>query len=340
MRIALVAPPFSRNDGPGIVVKNLFQALQKKQGIEVTLFAPGDWDLPGNHKTTIPKSLREIKGFLQQTPFERRNLIFENILKVSLFEEQFDIIHLHSQYAYALASILHKPCVLTLHNKIIPEEIRQLQRQGVNLVALSKLHGRDFPSIPVISNGINLDDITPSFSEGNYLIFIGRLHESKGAHTAIEIALKTNSKLLIFGRIGNSEKRQAYFREKIAPFLNEHIIHKDETTQAELFSYLRHATALLCPIQSRRTVCPLVMMESLACGTPIIGCEVAPLEELPGWQNVATLSGNINTLIRSVKTIKSVDRNLCRTFAKKHFCASIMAEKYLQLYQRILGTSL
>ena len=84
MRIALVAPPFSRNDGPGIVVKNLFQALQKKQGIEVTLFAPGDWDLPGNHKTTIPKSLREIKGFLQQTPCKRKNHICKHPYSFSL----------------------------------------------------------------------------------------------------------------------------------------------------------------------------------------------------------------------------------------------------------------
>jgi glycosyltransferase involved in cell wall biosynthesis len=112
-----------------------------------------------------------------------------------------------------------------------------------------------------------------------------------------------------------------------------------EASQERLFLYLRNAEALLFPIRPKMNslnVCPLVVMESLACGTPVIGSRVAPLEELPGWKKIAFLSEDITALKKAVLAAEKFDRKKCREFAEKHFDRSIMADKYINLYKKIL----
>lgn len=335
MKIAVVAPPYGQTGGPEVVCSYLVEALVK-MGVDVTLFAPADWKTGARHIPTLKQSLWNMADFSQQTEIERRNLIISSQLEVIKYQHEFDIIHLHSQrYAYLVARLTNKPCVLTLHNRSTPRDFAQIRSAGIHTVAISTGRKMHSSVSVVIPNGIPTQEIDFSLKPGGYLVALGRITESKGFHTAIQIAKKTNKQLLIFGRVGTSEERQQYFNEQIVPFLDKNIIFKGELSREDVFPVLRDAAALISPIRDRLTVFPLVVMEALACGTPVIGSEV--LEAPSGVEKVGCFSSDPEKLSQAVYSIESFDRKGCREFAEKYFDSSIMADRYLALYREILS---
>ena len=110
-----------------------------------------------------------------------------------------------------------------------------------------------------------------------------------------------------------------------------------EVSQLEIFKYLKKAEALLFPIKRNIKVCPLIVAESLACGTPIIGTAMNPTPKLLKDSKVACLSMNFNVMVKAVKNIENFDRKKCRKVAEKLFDSSIMAKKYIKLYKKILA---
>lgn len=336
LRIAMIAPPFGDTGGPEVVTQNLTDALLEL-GQEVTLFAPMDWKTKATHIPTLRKSLWNMKNLEKRTIEVRRNYIISSQIAVLGYQGSFDIIHLHSQrYAYSVAKNTKTPCLLSFHNKITDPIFKQIKEASASTVALSAYQKGSLRTSAVIHNGVPINKIKFSLKKGSYLIAIGRLDEQKGIDTAIKIAKKANKKLLIFGRRGSSEKRKLYFKDKIEPFLNnDTVIYKDQVDHKTLMNYLREAEALLFTIR-RPEVCPMVIMESLACGTPVIGTLTQPLPELLPNKQTAFLSDNENELVEAVKKTHSFDRKKCRKYAEKNFDSIKMAKKYLALYKKIL----
>jgi glycosyltransferase involved in cell wall biosynthesis len=340
IRIAMVAPPFGEDGGPEVLVKHLTNALLRI-GVDVTLFAPADWKTKAKHVSTLSQSLWNMAGFKEQTSRVRNDLIISSQVKILAYQKNFDIIHLNSNnLAYAIASNASVPCVLSCHNKITAPEFKQWRKAKIYAVSLSKFQKGNFNTSATIWNGIAVEDISYSSKKDNYLIFIGRLADYKGADRAIQIAKKANKRLLIFGRVGNTDDRQAYFRKKIEPFLNKNgIVYMGEVPNKKVHSYLKNAEALLFPLR-RPDICPMVVSESLACGTPIIGTTIDPLPEMLGKnKKICLLSNNEQELIRAAKNTSQFDSFSCREYAEKNFDSSVMAEKYIQLYQKIIQKS-
>ncbi|OGI25591.1 MAG: hypothetical protein A3J76_05955 [Candidatus Moranbacteria bacterium RBG_13_45_13] len=336
LRVAIVAPVFGDTGGPEVVVQNLTNALLKK-GVDVTLFAPTDWKTEARHISTLEKSLWRMQNFKDLTQIMIRNYIAAAHVKVLNHQNEFDVIHLHLQrHAYAIAANVKKPCLLSFHSGFTKLELDMIKSTGIATVALSKTQRGKNKTTAVIHNGVPVDKIKPSYDKGKYLVAIGRLNNQKGIDKAIQIARQSNKKLLIFGRIGISEKRQSYFGKKIAPFLDgEKIILMKEVPNKKIFGYIRKAEALLFPIR-KPEVCPMAVAEALACGTPVIGTNVGPLPEMLKSKKVGFLSNNINSLIKAAKNTEQFDRKACRKYAEKHFDSSIMAGKYIQLYKKIV----
>ncbi|HCC23720.1 TPA: hypothetical protein DF272_06125 [Candidatus Falkowbacteria bacterium] len=335
IKVAIVAPPFGDTGGPEVVAQILAESLLDL-GVEVTLFAPADWKTKAAHIPTLDKSIWNMINLKGMDSGILRNFVTASQVKIIDYQDDFDIIHLHSQtYAYAIAKNLRKPCVLSLHNRFTRGFLKQIKQAGIYPVALSRSQRGQQRVSAVIMNGVPTADITYSVERGQYLIFVGRLTDQKGVDTAIQIALKAKKKLLIFGRIGNSEKRQRFYQKKIAPYLNKRVIYKGEVGHNEIYEYLRGAEALLFPIR-RPEVCPMVMAEAWACGTPVIGSKVDPLPEMVKNKKVAFLSDNFNDLVAAVKNLDQFDRLECRNYAETYFDSKVMAGRYLELYKKIL----
>jgi glycosyltransferase involved in cell wall biosynthesis len=338
MKIALVTSAFGDTGGPEVATLNLANALVKK-GVDVTLFAPADFKTIAKHIPTLNKSIWKMKDFKYQTRFVRRNYIVASQTKVLGYNE-FDLIHLNTQkYAYGIGASAKAPCLLTYHSLITKPELSQVKSAGMFTVALSNSHKKGMKVSAVIPNGIDTSSIKPCFKPKEYLIAIGRLEEKKGIHNAIKIAKASGRKLLIVGRVGIAPARLNYFEKKIKPHLSEDIVHMDEVPQKVLFKYIREASALLIPIKPRAealNVMPLLTMEALACGTPVIGVPVSSAPKSMANSGVAVLSNDIKVLIKAAKNLEQFDRVKCREYAVNHFDSSIMADEYIKLYKRIL----
>jgi len=339
IKVAMVAPPFGDTGGPEVATQDLTNALLELN-VDVTLFAPADFKTKAKHVHTLPKSLWNTEGFKEQTAEQRRNARINSQMEVLKYQNEFDIIHLHSQkYAHLVGEAAQKPCVLTFHNKITQPEFDGIRNAGIYTVATSNGQKKDFPISAVINNGLPTKKIQPEFQKGAYLIMIGRITHPKGIDVAIEIAKKARKKLLIFGHIGNSPERQAYF-EMIRSLCDENIIYKGEASHDEIFGYLKNAEALLFTTRVATgsvKVCPLVVMEALACGTPVIATPIDYVNDGFANPRVACISDNIETLIEAAKNTDLFDRELCRKVAQHYFDSSIMAQKYLELYKKIMA---
>lgn len=334
-KIAIVAPPFGQSGGPEVVTQNLAEALTKL-GHDVTLFAPGDWKTNVRHIPTLDKSIWNMNSDEKE---ELLDLRVKSQTAVVEYSQNFDLIHFNSQrYAYIAAKEINKPCVISFHNKIKDEVFLNCKEAGMHAVALSQSQKNGFDTSAVIHNGVPVKDIKFSDKKGgDYLIFVGRLSDQKGIDRAIQIALKAKRKLLIFGRIGNTQERKDFFKKEIEPYLdNENIIYKGEVSHEEIFEYLRNASALLFPIR-RPEVCPMVVAESLACGTPVIGTKVAPLPEILSDKRAAFLSDDEDELVSALQNIETFNRSECRKYAEENFDSLVMAKKYLELYKKILN---
>lgn len=337
LRIAMVTPVFGTTGGPEIVAANLVDSLLEK-GVDVTIFAPGDWKTKAKHVVTIPQSLREMKDYYEQTSRTRINFVLASLVKVLFYQNDFDIVHLHSQrWSFPISFNLNVPCVITCHSLIDKQDFEFASKYS-HIVSISQYQKGDLETSATIWNGVPVKNVEASFEKGRYLIAIGRISEQKGIHNAIAIAKKAGKKLLIFGRIGATEEKKKYYQEKILPHLDgKNIILMKEVPNNEIYEYLRNAEALLFPI-TKPEVFGLVVAEALACGTPVIGTCIDPVPELLQNPKTAFLSNDIDQLAEAAKNIDTLfDRRECRKYAETHFDKSIMAEKYIELYKKILG---
>jgi glycosyltransferase involved in cell wall biosynthesis len=335
-RIALIAPPFGATGGPEIATLNLAEALYD-EGIDVTLFAPGDWKTRVKHIETIPKSIwnmgKNEKGDI-------RALRMESEMAIMKYLKDFDLIHFNVQkYSPDVARLTEKPTVLTMHNNFSDLDLEKAKSAGMHVVALSQSQAKGRKVDAIIFHGLSMKNIVPSFVSGEHLVFVGRLTQQKGVETAIEIAKKSGNILYIIGRAGNTIERKKYFEEKIAPSIDgKRIIYLGTIDHDKIFDYCAKAKALLFPILRSESF-GLVAIEALACGTPVIGTSVDPLPEILNDKKVAFLSNNINDLVLAVNNVNQFVREDCRKFAQTNFDSHVMARKYIALYNDILKKS-
>jgi len=338
-RIAVVAPAFGDTGGPEVATMQLVNSLIKK-GVDVTLFAPGDWKTKAKHIVTLEKSLWNMADFKKQSAEERRDLIISSQMKVLDYQDNFDLIHLNVQkYAYLVAKKAKIPCILTLHNKVTDEQYKRIKDSGIYAVALSEERKEGFDIPATAGNGIDVSSITPSYEKGNYLIAIGRLTETKGIHQAISISKETGKKLIVFGRIGNAKKRQSYYHTVLKPNFQDDVEYRGEVSQKEIISHLRGAEALLFPIEKQAgylATYPLIVMEALACGTPVIGTPIKATPMIAPSSKIGFFSNDYCSLKNAILSLEVYDRKSCRSFAEKYLDSSVMADKYINIYKEVL----
>ena len=164
-------------------------------------------------------------------------------------------------------------------------------------------------------------------------MFLGRLDKIKGLHTAIQVAKATNNKLLIGGNIPDTADNYQYYKETLEPqFDGEQIIYLGALNDEQKNHYLGKAKALLFPIEWDEPF-GMVMIEAMACGTPVIGFKRGSVPEIISEGINGFIVTNENTMLLALQNFEVINRKECRSYAENRFDTGIIAKKYLSLFE-------
>ncbi len=342
MRIAQVAPLFESvppqlYGGTERIVSYITEELVR-QGHEVTLFASGDSITSANLIAISDKSLRLDPHCMLELAYHV--LMLEQVIRES---DRFDIIHSHIDFIpFPLFRRHHVPSVTTLHGRLdIPDLLPLFHEFGeIPVVSISNAQREPIPWAnwqDTVYHGLP-EDLYPFREEpGKYLAFLGRISPEKRVDRAIEIAKRVGMNLKIAAKVDKVDRE--YFERVIKPLLDhplvEYIGEIGETQKAE---FLGSAFALLFPIDWPEPF-GLVMIEAMACGTPIIAFNRGSVQEVMEQGATGFIVNSVQEAVRAVQMVSNLSRKLCRQIFEKKFTASRMCSDYVTIYERLLGTA-
>ncbi len=349
LRIALVAPviervPPPRYGGVELVVANLMEGLHKR-GHDITLFATGDSISPQRLISTIDKPMR---GMPQKDIWR---IEFLQSAKVLEMVDEFDIIHCHfgpDVFPYPwITELTDKPFVFTLHGRLDLPELKRLYERCERVrrcyhISISNDQRIPLPEanyVGTVYNGIEVERYPFSDKKDDFLIFLGRASHEKGIVEAIEIAKKAKERLVILAKVDPVDRE--YFETKVRPLIDgEEVTFVGEVEFEEKVSWLKRAKAMLFPIQWREPF-GLVMIEAMACGTPVIAPRRASVPEIvvdgvTGF--IVSVENMIEEMVERLKYLKEIKPERCREHVERNFTADRMVEDYLRIYYKILQT--
>ncbi len=338
MRIALVAPPWFAVPPAGYggierVVHYLAEGLVEL-GHDVTLFAAGGSQTAGKLVETFDHP---------PSPFLGDPLIeAEHLMQVFARWREFDIIHDHTRLGSLIAPAVDIPVVHTIHGELTPEYKRYYEHahaHGVELVCISEHQRSTLPdglSATVIWNAMDLRTWPFGKEPGDYLLFVGRMNPAKGILPAIEIARRAGRRLVICAKI-NEVEEQEYFELQVRPVLSkvEHELHFQPPPE-KLRALYAGARATLFPISWPEPF-GLVMIESMAAGTPVIAFRNGSVPEVIEDGVTGRICETVEEAVEAEKTIDQLDRTACRQRVRELFSAPVAVRKHEALYRRLLG---
>ena len=333
MKIAVLAPVAwrtpPRHYGPWEqMASNLTEGLVNN-GLEVTLFATGDSITSGKLDSVIEVGYEENRN---QDAKVVECLHISNLMEKAA---EFDIIHNHYDFLpLSYSGLIKTPLITTIHGFSSEKILKVYQKYNAigNYVSISNANRH--PSLNYLAtvyNGLQTEGFDFNDKPEDYLLFFGRIHPDKGTSEAIQIAIKTNRRLIIAGIVQDSE----YFRKKVEPFLNGDIEFIGSAGPEKRNELLRNALALLHPISFDEPF-GLSVAEAMLCGTPVIAFNRGSMPELIKDGLTGFLVSNVDEAVDSVAAVSGVDRAECRTWAMGKFSQKKMVEDYIALYHQIL----
>jgi glycosyltransferase involved in cell wall biosynthesis len=313
------------------VVSYLTEALVAA-GHEVTLFATGDSVTQARLVPVVPHSIR----LAAQRP---EWLMWHTVMIDRVFEmaDAFDVIHFHTDFLhYPLARRISTPSVTTMHGRLDIPDLAALHRHFDDqaLVSISDAQRQAMPDarwIATVHHGLPADLYRPGDGQGGYFAFIGRISPEKRVDRAIEIAIGCGTPLRIAAKVDPAD--QAYFEREIRHRLDHPLIeYVGEIGEAAKGEFLGRARAMLFPIDWPEPF-GLVMIESLACGTPVIAYEGGSVAEVMEDGVDGFIVHDQPQAIAAARRIGEIDRAVCRRRFDERFTAARMASSYVDLYR-------
>lgn len=338
LRIAQIAPlvesvPPKFYGGTERVVSYLTEALLKL-GHEVTLFASGDSITNARLVSVTPTSLRfsncvdQMAGSVLQ------------LQEVMDRAHEFDLLHFHTDYShFPVTRFCHTKILTTLHGRLDIPELKPLYKKfnDAPVVSISDSQRRPLPManwIDTVYHGVPAELYEYGKGEGDYVVFLGRFSPEKRADRAIEIARRANIKIKVAAKVDKADER--YFEKEIRHLLDQpHVEYLQEVGEAEKGPLLANAKALLFPIDWPEPF-GMVLIEAMACGTPIIAYNHGSVPEIVEHGKTGFIVNSIEKAAEALQHIHLIDRSICRATFEKKFSDLVMAENYVRLYERAL----
>jgi glycosyltransferase involved in cell wall biosynthesis len=342
MKIAQIAPlaesvPPLLYGGTERVVSNLTEELVR-QGHEVTLFASGDSQTAAELVACTDIALRLNPSVKDQLPYHLKMIDL-----VRQRADEFDVLHFHIDLLqFPLMHGFADRAVTTLHGRLDLPDLVPFYKAfpKISLVSISE-HQR-LPMPPVnwvgsVHHGVptRLLPFVAAPKDG-YLAFLGRISPEKRPDRAIEIAVRTGMKLKIAAKIDAVDR--AYWDSTIAPLVERHanIEYIGEINEFQKGAFLGGASALLFPIDWPEPF-GLVMIEAMACGTPVIAFNAASVPEVIEHGRSGFIVHDIDEAVEAVSRLPELDRAVVRACFDSRFSVERMARDYLRIYRALPG---
>ena len=342
MRIAQVSPlwesvPPKLYGGTERIVSYLTEELVRL-GHDVTLFASGDSVTTARLEAICSHALRLNTG------------IFNRDAPMTLLMEQalgkpgdFDIIHSHLDFmGFPLARRNTIPTVTTFHGRLDLPELQPVFREYAEMPMVSISDAQRKPVSwanwqATVHHGLPRDLYPLHPNPGSYLAFLGRIAPEKKPDHAIEIAKRVGIPLRIAAKVDPID--QKYFQTEIEPLLSDPLIeYLGEITDAEKCDFLGNAMALLCPYDWPEPF-GLVLIEALACGTPVLAYRRGSIPEIIEDAATGFVCEGLDEMTEVIQRIREIDRRRCRISFEQRFSVARMAQEYVRVYEQVIGSA-
>ncbi len=339
MRIAQIAPlheavPPKLYGGTERVVSFLTEELVA-MGHDVTLFASGDSITQAKLVPVWPQALR-LDPTIRDT-LAPHMLLMEEVYRLA---DEFDILHFHNDYFPAsLFSRQRVPFITTLHGRLDLPELQPVYAglPEQNLVSISGSQRLPLPQanfVGTVHHGLPVNLLQPQQMPQDYVAFLGRICPEKRPDRAIRIAAGAGEVLRLAAKVDRVDEE--YFTTQIKPMLNERATLIGEIGDAEKPGFLSGAKALLMPIDWPEPF-GLVMIEAMACGTPVIAYNHGSVPEIIEDGLTGFIVSNEAQAIAALKRIHTLDRRAVRARFEERFSARRMAQDYVDVYESLVA---
>jgi glycosyltransferase involved in cell wall biosynthesis len=339
MRIAQVAPLFESvppkyYGGTERVVSYLTEELVH-QGHEVTLFASGDSVTKAHLVPACRRSLRLDKHCVDQ--FAHQILMLEHVFQRAT---EFDVVHFHIDYLHFPLS-RRQPItdVTTLHGRLDIPDLVPLYREfrDMPVISISSAQREPLPWanwLATVYHGLPAELYRFHEKPGSYLAFLGRISPEKRVDRAIKIANQVQIPLKIAAKVDPAD--QQYFDSVIKPLLRDRLVEfVGEIGKGEKDDFLGNAYALLFPIDWPEPF-GLVMVEAMACGTPVIAYRDGSVPEVMEEGHTGFIVKGLKDAVKAVRHVPELSRKRCREVFEQRFTAARMAHDYVQVYEQLI----
>jgi glycosyltransferase involved in cell wall biosynthesis len=340
MRIAVLAPPWFAVPPTGYggiewIVSLLADGLTTN-GHDVTLFASGDSRTKAKLAAVFAHAPSELIG--------RTLPELEHVLSCYERAEDFDVINDHTgPLGAGLGGLVATPVVHTIHGPLdaelggVYESLRTVAPE-VGLISISINQRRPKPDlnwVANIPNALDLEHYPSKPHRGDYLLFLGRMNHEKGAHRAVAVAMELGLPLKLAGKMREPREKE-YFDEFVEPHLGDGIEYLGEVNHGTKVELLQNARATLFPIEWEEPF-GLVMIESMACGTPVIATRHGAVPEVIEDGRSGVIVDSWRDIPEALERADAIEPVECRRYAEELFAPERMVADYERAYEAATG---
>lgn len=334
MKIAMLSPVAwrtpPRHYGPWEQVVSLLTEGLVRRGMDVTLFASSDSITEGRLESVC-------RGWEEDPELDPK--VWECVHIANLMERanRFDLIHNNFDFLpLSYSRLVRTPMVTTIHGFSSPRILPVYRRYNDTVSYISISLADRAPGLDYIANiyhGIETEKFPFSAKPGDYLLFFGRIHPDKGVREAIETARRFGMRIMLAGVIQD----RGYFLREIEPHIDgDKVAYLGSVGPEGRGPLLAGAYALLHLINFREPF-GLSLVESMACGTPVVARPLGSIPEIVAHGLTGFHAGTIEEAIQSLKMVPAIDRRKCRSWVNNRFHRDRMVSDYIDVYREISG---